>query len=99
MRKTKTGLLHQEPLPVYISMIKNNSEILKTFLLETDFISFIKNDVRQEKRKKIVFETNPRTFSHLDELRIQSNNIIYNDFIRDSYFNNSTKIAYNLSSH
>lgn len=90
--------LHQEPLPVYISEIKINSEILKTFLPETDLVSFIKNGIRPEERNKLVFERNPRTFSDLDELCIQSNNINYNDFIRDSYFNNSSKLSSNLSS-
>lgn len=53
--------LYQEPLPVYISEIKINSEILKTFLPQTDLVSFIKHGIRPEERNKLVFDKNPRT--------------------------------------
>lgn len=50
--------LYQEPLPVYISEVKINSEILRLFLPQTDLVSFI---IRPKERNKIVFEKNPRT--------------------------------------
>lgn len=87
---------HQEPLPVYIAEVKINSEILKTSLQEADIVSFIRNGIRPEERNKLVFEGNPRTFADLDELCIKANNINYNDYIRDSHFNNSCTVSSNL---
>lgn len=82
---------HGEPLPVYISEVKINAEILKTFLTETDIVTFIRNGIHPEIRNKLVFEKNPTTFRDLDNLCISSNNVTYNDFIRDSHFNDIPK--------
>lgn len=40
-----------------------------------------------------MLENNPNKFADLDKLCIQSNNVYYNDFIRDSYFKNSKKLS------
>lgn len=50
---------HREPLAVYISEVKLNAEILKTFLTETDIVAFIRNGIHPEIRNKLIFVKKP----------------------------------------
>lgn len=81
-------LVH-EPLSGYISEVKLHAEILKTGLSESDIVSFIKLGIHPDVRNKLVFENNPTTYQDLDLLCIKCNNVIYHDYLRDSYFNSN----------
>lgn len=88
---------HHEPLASYISEIKTNSLILKVHHSEKELVAFIKNGLHPEVRSKLVFEQNPVTFADLDMLCINSNNIAYNDYLRDSVAYKNLQPRPNLS--
>lgn len=75
-----------EPLSLYINEVKISNQILKTKLSEPELICFIKNGLRPEIRNQIIFESNPKTFSDLEQLCISLNNIGYNDYLRDNMY-------------
>lgn len=52
----------EESLPIYITEIKINSEILRTMQTEQQVVSFIKNGIDPTIKNKLVFENNPCFF-------------------------------------
>lgn len=76
-----------EPLPVYIDEIKTNSEILCCTYSEQELVNFVKAGINPLCRNSVVFSGNPVTFKDLDSLCITSQNVAYNDFVRNKSSN------------
>lgn len=75
-----------EPMSIYIQEIKVNHVILKSHFNETEIVNIIKNGFLPEIRNRLVFEKNPLTFNDLNELCIKHNDVMYNDYVRESSY-------------
>lgn len=89
--------LNDEPVAGYISEIKINSQILKSHLSEKDTVTFIRNGLHPDVRNRLIFEQNPTSFADLDRLCINSNNVAYSDYVRNSMSSSSQMLRNNVS--
>lgn len=74
---------NNEPLAVYIDSVKMNSKILKLNYSESELVESIKFGICPADRAKLVFMNNPQSFADLDQVVINSHNVLYNDFERE----------------
>lgn len=72
-----------EALPNYVNSVKIHAKIFQCNYSEREIVEFIKMGINKRDRANLVFSSNPRTFKDLDELCIMSQNVNYNNFIRD----------------
>uniref|UniRef100_A0A1B6K2E2 CCHC-type domain-containing protein n=1 Tax=Homalodisca liturata TaxID=320908 RepID=A0A1B6K2E2_9HEMI len=79
-RQQKPG----EPLSVYITEVRENSNILNCNYSEEELVEIIKLGINQDDRARLVFMKNPKTFEDLDRtlLCIQAQNVAYADHQR-----------------
>lgn len=77
-----------EPLAIYIEQIKMFNEILQCTYTEQELVSIIKAGINPKCRNSLTFSNNPISFQDLDALCVNSQNVFYNDFVRDRETNN-----------
>jgi len=86
-----------EPLSIYIYNVKENAKILDLNYSEAELVQSIKYGISPYERAKLVFMKNPETFADLDQLVIQSHNVMYLDYERDVQSSNLSVRDSNLS--
>lgn len=73
-----------EPLSIYCNDLRENAKILLCPYTETELVQIIKLGISPQDRSRLVFVGNPVTFADLDSLCIQTQNMAYSDYLRNT---------------
>ena len=87
-----------EPLSLYCSELKENAKILLCPYSEGELVEIIKLGISPQDRSRLVFMGNPTTFTDLDNLCIQVQNMAYSDHLRSNMSSKSSHMVHNVNS-